>query len=646
MQGRLVSTALVLAALAAMNVQGLHAAGPAAIPEPELVGEGVLSTQADELGAAFTPDGKTVYFTLRSPTTTTPALSTICVSHLSGGRWSEPEVAPFSGRFNDLSPTISPDGKRLFFASDRPAPGKTATPKPDDPPDIDLWVMERTADGWSEPRNLGTPVNTPAIESSPAVAADGTLYFASSRAGGKGSLDLYRSRFVDGRYAEPEPLTEINTAAYEGQPAIAPDQSLLVFAAAGRPDGLAGGGYPYAKGDLYVSFRTDTGWSPPQLLPPPINSKASDSSPSFSPDGRWLYFTSERSPFTVPMPHPLTGREMEAQLHGVLSGSGNLYRIDLAAVRAFAPSAATPEPLAKTSPEPTLGPILEPRLWGEGVISTRDDEFGAQLTDDGGTVFFDRTVPRNQLYTIHVSHFSGGRWSPPEVAPFSGTWRDSDPVLSGDGTRLFFVSDRPRQGKPVQDFDIWYVERTASGWSREARHLEGPPNSEGNEYFASSTRDGTLYFTSNRPGSKGGIDVWRSRLVDGRYAEPENLGDAINAPGRVNIEALVAPDESFLLVGAFGHPDGLGDCDLFVSWRKDGVWQPLQNLGPKVNSAARDYSPRLSPDGRYLFFASERGLPIQDRRPGTYRELIAAMHGTLNGLGNIYQIDLKAALGK
>lgn len=633
MQGRWISIVLALAATSALS---LHAAGPVSIPEPELFGEGVLSTQADEIGAAFTPDGGTIYFTLRSQTTTTPALSTICVSHLAGGHWSEPQVAPFSGRFNDSNPTISPDGKRLFFASDRPAPGKTSPTKPDDPPDIDLWVMERTADGWGEPRNLGAPVNTPAIELSPAVAADGTLYFASSRPGGKGSLDLYRSRFGDGHYAEPEPLAEINTDAYEGQPAIAPDQSLLVFAAAGRPDALVSGGYPYAKGDLYVSFRTGSGWSPPQVLPPPINSKASDSSPSFSPDGRSLFFTSERSPFTVPMPHPLKGHEMVDQLHAALSGSGNLYRIDLAAIRAFAP-ATGPVPASASGPQ----------LWGEGVISTRDDEFGAQLTEDGGTVFFDRTVPRNQLYTIHVSHLSGGSWSPPEVAPFSGTWRDSDPVLSGDGRRMFFVSDRPREGKPVQDFDIWYVDRTAAGWSTEARHLEGPPNSdEGSEYFASTTRDGTLYFTSSRPGSKGGIDVWRSRLVDGRYAEPENLGDAINAPGRVNIEALVAPDESFLLVGAFGHPDGLGDCDLFVSWNKNGVWQPLQNLGPRVNSVARDYSPRLSPDGRYLFFASERGLPTQEHRPGTYRELIAAMNGTLNGLGNIYRIDLKAVLGK
>jgi Tol biopolymer transport system component len=338
MQGRHIPSVLAFAVLCALR---LHAAG---IPEPELVGEGTLSTSDDELGAAFTPDGKTVYFTLRSPTTATAPLTTICVSHLldavdtAKARWSEPEVAPFSGQFNDAGPALSPDGKHLFFASDRPAPGKAAekSPQPGQP-DIDLWMMDRTADGWSAPRNLGTPVNTPAVEQSPAVAADGTLYFASSRPGGKGSLDLYRSRFAGGRYTEPETLVEMNTEAYEGQPAISQDGSLLVFAAAGRPDNFVGGGFPYQKGDLYVSVRTAKGWSPPRLLPPPINSKASDSSPSFSPDGKWLYFTSERSPFTVPMSRQgLSARQMATQLHSVLSGSGNLYRIDAAVLRALA----------------------------------------------------------------------------------------------------------------------------------------------------------------------------------------------------------------------------------------------------------------------------------------------------------------------
>jgi Tol biopolymer transport system component len=326
------AAAIVLAAgLCGLAISRLQAA-PEAAAAPELVGAGTLSTPADEFGAAFTPDGKTVYFTLRSPTTTTPPLTVICVSRFAGGRWGEPEVAPFSGRWNDLTPAISPDGRHLFFASDRPVAGR---PKAADGADLDLWVMDRRPDGgWETPRNLGAPVDTPGIEQSPAIAADGTLYFAAVPPEGKGSLDLYQARPEGNGYAAPEPLAGINTDAYEGQPAVAPDQSFLVFASAGRPDALAGGGAPYPRADLYVSFRNGTGWGAPRHLPPPINSTASDSSPSLSPDGRWLYFTSERSPFFVPMPHPLSARELAAGLHGVLNGRGNLYRIELARVRA------------------------------------------------------------------------------------------------------------------------------------------------------------------------------------------------------------------------------------------------------------------------------------------------------------------------
>ena len=76
----------------------------------------------------------------------------------------------------------------------------------------------------------------------------------------------------------------------------------------------------------------------------------------------------------------------------------------------------------------------------------------------------------------------------------------------------------------------------------------------------------------------------------------------------------------------------------YVSEQEDGRWTAPRNLGPKVNTAARDYSPRFSPDGRYLFWASERGF----ENPKDYRELTARMHRTLNGWGNIYQIDLSA----
>jgi WD40-like Beta Propeller Repeat len=289
--------------------------------------------------------------------------------------------------------------------------------------------------------------------------------------------------------------------------------------------------------------------------------------------------------------------------------------------------------------------IDTPRLFGEGIISTQDDEFGGQFSQDGQTIWFSKSVPRFHLDTIFLSTYRKKHWTTPQVAPFSGIWHDYDPTSSPDGKRLFFISDRPRSdGASRKNYDIWYIEEKTNGWS-DPLNAGSPINGEWNSHFAVPTSNGTLYFTSDRPGSKGWLDVWRARLVDGHYEEPENLGDAINDKAWATFEVYVMPDESFMIVSTYGHDDSLGDCDLYISYQRNGVWQPLRNLGPNVNSAARDYTARATPDGKYLFFTSERGLPTGHRStPWTYSEFTKALHGTHNGLGNIYQMDLSAAL--
>jgi len=290
-------------------------------------------------------------------------------------------------------------------------------------------------------------------------------------------------------------------------------------------------------------------------------------------------------------------------------------------------------------------PIREPELFAEGVISTDDDEFGGQFSPDGQTLWLSKSVPRFHLDTIFQSMFRNGHWQQPQIATFSGIWHDYDPTLSADAKRLYFISDRPRtDGKPHPNYDIWYLERTRDGWSA-PRNLGAPVNGAWSSHFAISTRDGTLYFTSDHPGSKGYLDVWESHFHDGHFDEPSNVGDAINAAGWANFEVYVDPERTYMIVSAYGHDDSLGDCDMYVSYRRDGQWQPLQNLGPKVNSAARDYSARVTPDGKYLIFTSERGVPTDARTtPWTYREFTAAVRGVRNGLGNIYRIELDAAL--
>ncbi|HEY3742247.1 MAG TPA: hypothetical protein VGL53_20495 [Bryobacteraceae bacterium] len=289
-------------------------------------------------------------------------------------------------------------------------------------------------------------------------------------------------------------------------------------------------------------------------------------------------------------------------------------------------------------------PIDEPKLFAEGVISTPFDEFGAAFSMDGKTVFFSRSVPRSNLYTICQSVFSNGHWSEPVVAPFAGQYWDFDPVFSPDGRKLFFASDRPVPGhaKKDQDFDIWVVEQSGSGWTKPT-HLNANVNSGEDETFASVAANGTLYFVSAREGGRAHLGIYRSRLVDGVYAPAEKLKGPVNDPENSSLEVVVAPDESFLLLVPYGRAGGFGSFDIYVSYQHDGVWMDPKNLGPKINTRARDYSPRFSLDGKYLFWASERGFTTDPReRPLTYSDLRKQSSGTLNGWGNIYQIDLSA----
>src|SRR5262245_2840025 len=95
-------------------------------------------------------------------------------------------------------------------------------------------------------------------------------------------------------------------------------------------------------------------------------------------------------------------------------------------------------------PYRAAGPLAEPALFGEGVVSTGEYESHPAFTPDGRTLYFVRSTPQFTGWTIHVTHHADGRWSTPKVAPFSGKHRDADPFSSADGKQLYFISDRPR----------------------------------------------------------------------------------------------------------------------------------------------------------------------------------------------------------
>lgn len=321
------------------------------------------------------------------------------------------------------------------------------------------------------------------------------------------------------------------------------------------------------------------------------------------------------------------------------------YVLSFLTVLLFASSSIAQDAPVKL-PFASAEPIVKPQLFAPNVISTGDYETEPLFPPDGKTFYFVKSTPDMNFWTIAFSRFEKGSWSPPVIAPFSGQYCDADPFITPDGKRIFFISRRPVDAKISPNaegrLDIYVTEKTAAGWS-EPKNLGTPVNSEASEYFPSMSKSGTLYFGSGRKGGKGGVDLYRSRFVNGKFQEPENLGDAVNTASD-EFEPFIAADESFLIFMGANRPDGLGGFDLFISYNRNGEWTKAENLGAPINSPGDELGAKVTPDGKYLFWSSTRSLIDKPKpKPQTFSELMNDYHGPQNGLGDIYYISLSAA---
>lgn len=283
-----------------------------------------------------------------------------------------------------------------------------------------------------------------------------------------------------------------------------------------------------------------------------------------------------------------------------------------AAVSGAGPAAPAPWP----SPAgPYLGqapPGDEPALFAPGLLATGIFTRDVAMTPDGKELCFTVVVGGYDYTAIALTRVRDGRWTAPEVLPFSGDPEimDAEPFLTADGKQLYFLSNRPRPGKGPEDHnqDIWVADRAGDGWG-EPRNLGSPVDTEDEEFFPSLTRDGTIYFTRSKAGGKDSA-IWRARRQGQGFAAPERLPAEVNA-GTGHFNAFVAPDESYLLLSITGRKDAIGRTDYYVSFRSaDDRWTGPVNLGPKVNQPqGMGFSPYVSPDGRLFFFMSKRLSP-------------------------------------
>ncbi len=284
----------------------------------------------------------------------------------------------------------------------------------------------------------------------------------------------------------------------------------------------------------------------------------------------------------------------------------------LLSVGACSPPPETGQPAGTPVLEgPYLGQPLPgdtPVPFAPGIVSTGFSERDIAMTPDGNEIYWG-VVGGNYVWnTILMSRRVDGRWTEPEVAPCCEDLQamDLEPHITPDGQHFLWLSARPGGALAAAGGqDIWVMDRVGEEWG-EPYPLPAPVNTPDSEYFPSVTRDGTLYFTRG-PAGGGENLIFRSRKVGGVYQEPELLPSQVNA-GRARYNAFVDPDERYLILGVVGGPEGMGGTDYYVVYRStDDRWSDPVNLGGAVNTDGTfEYSPYVSPDGRFFFFMTAR----------------------------------------
>lgn len=181
-------------------------------------------------------------------------------------------------------------------------------------------------------------------------------------------------------------------------------------------------------------------------------------------------------------------------------------------------------------------------------------------------------------YGLAVIEYKNNKWQQSVVAKAA-----SEPSISPDGNTILFKNG--------------YIERTSDGWS-EMKSL-GEPFASISIMRSAISSNGTIYFDTYT--RELDIPLRYSRLIDGKYEAPKSLGSQFGI-GRYNAHPYIEPDENYIVFDSV-REGGYGSSDLYISFREaDGAWGPAINLGDKINTAASEKNPSVSPDGKFLFF--------------------------------------------
>lgn len=248
-------------------------------------------------------------------------------------------------------------------------------------------------------------------------------------------------------------------------------------------------------------------------------------------------------------------------------------------------------------------PGLIPKLFAPEIVSPHGRFESGIFSPDMREFYFSRKNGQYKQRTFFVIRYKNNKWG--QAFETDIRW----PQFSADGQMMY-------GGKQ-------YRERTATGWSE--------PKNQGEflkeqAHGISLSALGTYYFAFFKKEDKGRGNLGYSRQINGKYQSPVKLGPEINA-GDWIAHPYIAPDESYLMWDVV-REDGYGEADIYISFKgENDSWSPAINMGPQINTGMQESSPRVTHDGKYLFFSrGEWQLKQDDSR---------------NWVGKSYWVDAK-----
>jgi len=240
-------------------------------------------------------------------------------------------------------------------------------------------------------------------------------------------------------------------------------------------------------------------------------------------------------------------------------------------------------------------PGMTPHIFAPGIISTEEFEFGGTFSPSGEEYYFTkRPTYEGSENRIFYTQLIKNKWTKPKIAPFATDVFEFEPIISPDGQKLYFFSERHGKRNKNYDGNLWYINKNENGWT-EAIFFQSPINKK-YVMMVSSTLNGTLYFSGIFNGKRG---IFLSKKASKETLKIEYLPEEINSIHAAH--PFIAPDESYLIFDS--QVTGMGRPELFISFKKsDGSWTKAVNMGSAINATKTEFGACVSPDEKYLFF--------------------------------------------